>query len=103
MRHGRRDNTHAETRDGWRAIAGPGNVHDTADLGNNFPDLVLGFRGVTFLLEVKSGPRAKMRKGQKAAMWSWFGGPWLRVDGFHDSVAQVKAELAARGVTWDAS
>lgn len=96
-RHGRRDLTHAETRDGWRALAGKENVRDTGDVGGGFGDLVLGYRGTTFILEVKAGPKAKLRPGQAAAMAAWRGGPWLRVDGFHDSVAKVQAELAQRG------
>lgn len=98
-RAARRDATHAEVRDGWRAIAGAPNVRDTGSLGGDFPDLVIGFRGLTFMFEVKSGAKAKLRPGQAAAMAAWRGGPWLRVDSFPDSVAKANEELTRRGMT----
>ena len=97
-RHGRRDATHAEVRDGWRGIVGVESVRDTADLGGSFGDLVLGVAGLTFVLEVKTGSKAKLRPGQERAMVSWRGGPWLRVDSFADSLAKVGAELTRRGL-----
>lgn len=100
-RHGRRDNTHAEVRGGWRAIAGVDNVHDTGDVGNGFPDLVVGWLGHTFLFEVKS-PGGKLRPNQALKKAAWKGGIWLRVDGFHDSIAKVKAEMERRGLAWPA-
>jgi hypothetical protein len=98
VRHGRRDTTHAEVRDGWRAIVGHASVRDTADLGGDFGDLVLGYGGLTFVLEVKRDVRAKLSHGQAAVMSTWRGGPWLRVDGFADSLAKVGAELERFGV-----
>lgn len=93
----KRDSTHAQVRDGWRDIVGKESVRDTASLGGSFGDLVLGVRGVTFILEVKSGPRGALSEGQARAMAGWKGGPWLRVDSFRDSLAQVGAELTRMG------
>lgn len=42
MRRGRRDANHAAIRDALRDIPGV-DVEDTADLGNGFPDLVVGW------------------------------------------------------------
>ncbi len=67
MRHGRRDNTHAETRDGLRDVYGEKAVLDTADLGDGFPDLVLGARGVTMFLEVKRDKKQGLRPKQLEA------------------------------------
>jgi hypothetical protein len=86
MRHGRRDSTHAQIRDTLRACGVT--VHDCADLGSDFPDLVCGFRGATFLLEVK-GPSGRERPGQAAARLAWRGGAWLVVR----TVAEVLAAV----------
>ncbi len=51
MRHGKRDANHAAIRDALRQAGA--SVFDTADLGGGFPDLVVGWRGVNLLLEVK--------------------------------------------------
>lgn len=77
MRHGRRDITHAAIRDGLRKIGAV--VYDTADVGNNFPDLVVGWKGQTYLVEVKR-PGGKLRKGQTQAMIAWRGADWMRVE-----------------------
>lgn len=97
-RHGRRDRTHAEIRDGWRAVVGRNNVLDTADLGYAFGDLVLGVKGVTFVLECKADEKAQLTPGQLLQMQTWRGGPWLRVNSFRDSVEKVGAELERRGI-----
>lgn len=96
-RHGRRDATHAAVRDGWRGIVGTESVRDTADLGASFGDLVLGVSGVTFILEVKPDPKAKLRPGQEKAMQAWRGAPWLRVNSFRDSVDKVREALKNMG------
>ena len=49
----RRDKNHAEIRDALREFGA--SVADTASLGDGFPDLVVGWNGVNYLLEVKSG------------------------------------------------
>ena len=61
MRAAKRDDNHAEIRDNLRAIGAM--VHDTGGLGGGFPDLVVGYRGVIHLLEVKDGrkPPSKRR------------------------------------------
>jgi hypothetical protein len=94
LRHGRRDSTHATIRDGLRRLGCT--VHDTADLGGDFPDLVVGHRGLTYLLEVKR-PGGKLRSGQVAAMRAWRGGPWLRVESLSDVLVAIgfRSDVAA--------
>lgn len=99
MRHGRRDLTHAEVRDGMREVYGAKAVLDTADLGDGFPDLVLGARGVTFMLEVKKDTKAEMQPRQIELMVAWRGGPWLVVVSFRDAFEQVAGELRRRGIS----
>lgn len=48
----RRDANHAEIRDAFRALGA--SVADTADLGDGFPDLVVGWRGCNYLVEIKT-------------------------------------------------
>ena len=48
----RRDANHAEIRDAFRSLGA--SVADTADLGSGFPDLVVGWRGYNYLVEVKT-------------------------------------------------
>lgn len=98
MRHGRRDNTHAPVRDGLRDVYGKDSVLDTADLGDGFPDLVLGARGVTMFLEVKRDRKQQLRPEQLEAKLAWRGGPWLVVVDFQDAMVQVGDELRRRGI-----
>ncbi len=98
MRHGRRDNTHAEVRDGLRDVFGKQAVLDTADLGDGFPDLVLGARGVTMFLEVKRDKKQPLRPKQLEAKFGWRGGPWLVVVSFEDAMMQVGDQLRRRGI-----
>lgn len=52
MKHGRRDANHQEIKDTFASLGC--SVADTADVGNGFPDLVVGIAGVTTLVEVKT-------------------------------------------------
>ena len=72
MLHGRRDSTHAEVRQELRDLGA--SVADTGDAGRDFPDLVVGLAGATFLVEVKA-PRGKLSDGQSAFARSWKGAP----------------------------
>ena len=84
MRHGRRDSTHKEVRDCLRELGAT--VFDTGDVGGSFPDLVVGFRGRTHLVEVK-GPKTKVSDGQSAFASVWMGAP----------VVVLRSHIEARG------
>lgn len=73
-------------------------MFDAADVGGGFPDLVVGFRGRTYLLEVKRA-KGKLRASQVAFRDSWRGGPLvvvrtaaeaLRAIGLEDVAAQAE-------------
>ena len=49
-------------------------VYSTADLGGGFPDLILGYRGRTILLEVKD-PKGKLTQPQVEFHAAWRGTP----------------------------
>jgi hypothetical protein len=76
-RRHKRDSTHADIATvleqfGW-------SVWDTSELGNDFPDMVIGLGGVTDLVEAKSDKRIHHQKdgglsaGQKAFAAKWRG------------------------------
>lgn len=68
----RRDTTHAEVRDGLRRAGF--SVFDAGGVGGDFPDLVVGAHGHTFMFEVKS-PHGKASDGQARFAAGWRGGP----------------------------
>lgn len=70
MRYGRRDSTHREIVRMLEAVGA--SVFDSADVGGGFPDLVVGYRGKTYLMEVK-GPKGKLRASQVAFGRRWKG------------------------------
>lgn len=72
MRHGRRDSTHAEIREELRALGAT--VADTGDLGRDFPDLVAGFCGASFLVEAKAA-KGELSDGQSEFARAWRGSP----------------------------
>jgi len=78
-------------------------VQITSTVGHGFPDLVCGYRGVTYLLEIKSDGIGIGRKGdgdltEEQIEWhlAWRGGP-LKV------VCSVKDALDAIGCRANAS
>lgn len=70
-------------------------VQSLAAVGQGVPDLLVGFRGQTVLLEVKDGrkPPSERRLTEQQITWhgAWRGGPVAIVDG-------VDAALRALGV-----
>lgn len=94
MRYGRRDSTHHEIVETLEAVGA--SVFDAADVGGGFPDLVVGFRGVTYLLECK-GPKGKLRPSQVAFAEGWRGGPVHEVRTRAEALRAIGlAEAAAR-------
>ncbi|HJW74827.1 MAG TPA: hypothetical protein VJ787_04045 [Thermoleophilia bacterium] len=81
MRHGRRDGTHAEVRQELRDLGA--SVADTADVGDDFPDLVVGLAGHDFLVEAKAA-KGKLSDGQSEFARTWRGAPvvvlWSRAE-----------------------
>ena len=70
-------------------------VIDTSDIGHGFPDLVVGFRGQNYLLEVKNLETAYGRKGLNPNQQRW-SSEWA---GSQPAIVRTVAEaLAAVGV-----
>jgi hypothetical protein len=87
-RAARTDNNHARIVDALRAAGC--SVESLADVGRGVPDLLVGVRGETYLLEVK-GPRGFATPDQRA----W----WDRWRGRRPIIVRDPAEaLAAVGI-----
>lgn len=66
-------------------------VVDTSKLGDDFPDLVVGLCGRTFLVEVKNRKgRNKVEPGQKKFHDEWRGEPPIVVHSVDEVVAHVQ-------------
>ena len=77
MKYGKRDSNHTDIRDALRRVPGC-RVFDTADVGDGFPDLVVGFMGIIRLMEIKDGTLSPSRRkltsrdGSICRCISWF-------------------------------
>ena len=90
----RRDATHAEIQ---RALKLAGwTVYDTSRQGGDFPDLVIGARGRTILMECKT-ERRRESTGQRDARTAWTGDAWIVARSGVEAVEAVAATLAAFG------
>ena len=85
------DGNHQAVVDALRDIGAM--VRSTAVVGDGFPDLVVGFRGKTFLLEVKNldgrGDELTKLEAIFAQAWSLHGGPFMVVTSAAQAVAFV--------------
>lgn len=61
MRAKKTDANHAEIRDALRSIPGV-SVADTYAAGNGFPDLVVGYQNISYLLEIKDGNKPPSKR-----------------------------------------
>ena len=71
-------------------------------IGRGLPDLLVGFKGRTCLMEVKRpvGPRGgtagrKLRPSQEAFLRAWRGGPVFEVRSVGEALTAVGLEVAA--------
>lgn len=68
-------------------------VVDTSMVGNGFPDLVVGWRGETYLIECKNGDRApsarKLTSDQQIFLAGWAGGKVFVVDSPSQAIAMI--------------
>lgn len=69
-KHGRVDSNHGEIVEALRGIGAT--VVSLASVGNGCPDLAVGLRGETFLLEVKT-PQGKLTTDEMRFMTEWRG------------------------------
>lgn len=87
-KHGRRDRNHRAIREGLRQVGA--DVVDLGDVGDSVPDLMVGFRGRTYLLEIKS-EGGRLSPGQSAFLERWRGGPAVVVWSLEDALRAIGA------------
>lgn len=88
MRNGRRDGNHAEIVKAAREVPGV-TVFDTADVGKGFVDIVVGYAGRTYLVEIKDGDNQPPSKTRLTQAEQKFHDEWTG----HVCVVRSKAEL----------
>ena len=69
-RASRKDSTHQPIERALQALGWT--THDTSRLGENFPDMIAAKRGITILVECKTGKR-KLSEGQQEFYQTWNG------------------------------
>jgi hypothetical protein len=52
-------------------------------------DLLVGYKGNTYLVEVKDGPKKRLTALQQAFFAKWTGGALIRVDGPEDALKMI--------------
>lgn len=88
------DTTHGPVRSAFREVGAT--VIDTFRVGDDAPDMLVGWRGLTVAVEVKTGKKRET-KGQQERREAWRGGPWLVVTTPDDAVFKlVQAVTAGR-------
>lgn len=69
-------------------------VHSLAGLGNGLPDLLVGYKGCTILMEIKDGDkspsRQKLTDYQVTFMSNWTGGPLAIVNDVESALRILK-------------
>lgn len=87
------DRNQSEVVDALRTVGAT--VHSLAAVGSGFPDLLVGFRRGTYLLEVKDGkkkPSAReLTPDQIAWHLEWSGGPCVVVNSVGEALAAIGA------------
>jgi len=88
----RKDSNHKEVVAALKQMGA--SVFDSSDVGKGFPDLVVGFLGVTHLVEIKDGSRSpsrrKIRASQQSFADGWGGSPVLLVESPEGALKLIK-------------
>jgi hypothetical protein len=71
-------------------IAMGASVLNLSTVGRGCPDLLIGYRGVSCLVEVKSSDKSTYTEPQVKFMQEWRGGPVSRVDSVDAAIRLIK-------------
>lgn len=96
FRYGKPDTTQAEIVAYLRGIGCT--VEITSAVGRDFPDLVVGFCGRTFLVECKT-TNGKLSAGQRAWHTAWRGGPVITATSGEEAHSKITDSLYPYGGT----
>ncbi len=94
-RRARIDENQTDIVDGLRKIGAT--VLDLSGVGDGCPDLVVGYRGVNFLFEVKDGSKPPSRQKLTADQWQVFQNWKGRIE-MVNSLSMAVAVVTGRGV-----
>ena len=87
------DNNHKEIVDALKKAGA--SIIDTAKLGGGLPDLIVGFAGQTFLVEVKNLKtqygRSGLNENQRKWLKDWTGGPFAMVTDIESALRAIGA------------
>lgn len=83
----RRDSNHTEIVQALRACGR--SVVDTHMVGRGFPDTVIGFQGVTYLLEIKP-KKGSLQENQEEFHKNWRGSPILVARTMEEAIELTK-------------
>ena len=92
-RRARTDGNHRAVIDALRQIPGV-SVADTSRLGQGFPDCVVGYRGMSYLLEIKDPAQPPSKRRLTPDEQAWFD----RWRGHAEVVETIEQALKAIGV-----
>ena len=73
---------------------------DTSSVGSSFPDIVAGFGGMTWMIEVKNGKDGSLSDGQKEFALKWRGTPVVNLLSKAEAIewaTRTRHELRRRG------
>lgn len=96
FRYGKPDTTQAEIVAYLRGIGCT--VEITSAVGRDFPDLVVGCAGVTFLVECKS-PKEELSEGQQQWHAAWRGGAVITATSGEEAHSKIIDSLYPYGGT----
>jgi hypothetical protein len=95
------DANHSEIVQAFRVLGAT--VFDASGVGKGFPDLVCGFQGKTYLVEVKDGAKSKSARkltgAQEAFHAGWQGDPPVIVESTEDVVVLLGYDKYDKGRT----
>lgn len=82
------DKNQSEIFDAFRKMGC--SVLDASKVGQGFPDAVIGYRGMTVLVEIKSSEKEKFTEPQIRFMESWKGSTVSRINDVEGAINLVK-------------
>lgn len=88
------DENHPEIVKGLRQMGCT--VFEAHRVGSKLPDLIVGYRNLTMLLEVKT-PKGRLRKGQEEWLSEWRGHTCI-VRSLDEAIAEVMAHVKAHAI-----
>jgi Holliday junction resolvase len=101
MKYVKRDANHGEITDLLRLYGFT--VFDASHVGRSFPDLVVGYAGSTYLIEIKSSDAAPLTPGQIEFAKTWRGSPVVVIRSRANAVSwaeNTRYAVRARTIKW---